>query len=153
MDEETLKKVEETELLIGLRKYFNKYGFVDFWRLFNEIVYEENRVYWKNKVVTYELMCPAVMELASKEELNHKERIALMLCYLRLGNKGEERLWEILKKQKNFNEAVCRTNIESYKKKGKLLGISCEKLVEWGICHIGFEDCHKYKLVREKKND
>lgn len=145
--------INEWELQIKLRRYFNEYGFQEFWKLFNDITYQENKKHWKNKVIQYELICPAVTSIIVKDDLNHHERTALMFLYLKLGKKGEERLWEILRKQKNFKESICKTQIENYKEKGKMMGISCEKMMEWGICNEEWSDCHKYNKIKEEKND
>ena len=78
--------------------------------------------------------CEAIQNMLLRNNLNHKERTALLFIYMKLGSVGEQRLWEILKQQKNYNYNICKGQIENYKKRGKFKGISCEKLKEWGVC-------------------
>jgi hypothetical protein len=153
MNEEILEKVENAEMYRKLYRYCEKEGNVKFWQLFSLVSGQVNKKYWKSKVIEYELKCPAIQSLTSKNNLNHQERIALLFIYTKLGEKGEQRLWEILKQQKNFKENICKQQIESYKKKGKRLGISCEKLIEWGICNDNFDDCKQYQKIKGVKDD
>ena len=81
-----------------------------------------------------EAKCPAIGNLLSKTHLSHQERVALLLVYMRLGNDGEQRLIEIMSWQENFNLKITKTQIEGYKRKGKFLGVSCQKLRGWSIC-------------------
>lgn len=82
--------------------------------------------------------CIMLQKLLKRTNLNHLERTALLFLYLPFGKKGEARLYEIMSWQKNFKENITKSQIESYKKKNKTLGISCTKLKEWGLCHY---DC------------
>lgn len=155
-EEKRLADLQEWELKNQLRTFYNKFGVKEYWITCNQIVYEENKKYWESKPIEFELRCPAIASISTKEKLNHHERLALMFCFLKMGKEGENRLWEILKKQKNFNEQICKENIGGYKKKGLMRGISCEKLMDWGICNIDCSDCPKYKKImkeKEKKDD
>jgi len=138
-----LEKLSEEDHLIWLHKYAEEKGLPEFWKLFWGISSSISSKFYKKKVVQFELKCPAIMSLTTRKNLNHRERTALMMLYLKLGDDGEKRLYEILTQQDNYKESLCKYNIEYYKKHGKNLGISCEKLKEWGICDSEFSDCHK----------
>lgn len=92
-----------------------------------------------------ELTCQAISALTLKKKLSHIERTSLMMIYLKIGPDGEKRLWEILKLQKNYKFNICKSQIENYKKKGLMKGLTCKKLVEWRICGERFSTCDKYK--------
>ena len=143
MDREKLKQMENEDHLIWLEKYLEEKGYIKFWDLFNSICTKSIK-YYSKKVIKLELNCPAIMNLSTRNDLNHKERTALLMIYLKMGKEGEERLWEILRQQTNFNERTSRDQIDYYKKKNKIYGISCEKLREWNICKEDFADCNKY---------
>ena len=66
--------------------------------------------------------------------LNHKERMYLTILYLRMGKKGERRLYDIFKRQANYNANTTKKNIEGFKKKGKSYGVSCNKLIQERLC-------------------
>lgn len=152
VNQEIYNSILKSELLRSLRKYYQEKGFNELWSLFKEITYEESRKFFNNKITQFELACPAVANLSTKENLNHIERTTLLFIYMRFGKKGEERLLEILKQQRNYKESICRRNIEDYKKKKEHPMISCGKLVEWRICNESFNDCHKYQITKEEKN-
>ena len=147
----TEEEEKDEELFISLMQYSNKYDIVRTWKLFDKVSREYHKEIFRNKAISAELHCPAIIALSEKKELNHKERMALLFIYLGLGKNGEERLMEILKRQDNYDENICRTQIENYEKKGKMLGISCEKLKEWNICHSEFSDCDRYEKSERKE--
>jgi hypothetical protein len=82
--------------------------------------------------------CKALRILIGKTILDHKERMALLFIYSKFGKTGEKRLHQILSKTSNYSFEKTQDQIDRYKSKGELRGISCEKLREWGICQ---EDC------------
>jgi len=135
---------EDKDHLNWLKKYAEDNGIKKFYNLFWRIAGQVSWKFYSSKPVQLELNCPAIMALSNRKDLNHRERTALMMLYLKLGKDGEDRLWEILKQQINFKENICNKQIEYYKKKGKMKGISCEKLREWNICHSEFSDCYKW---------
>ena len=86
------------------------------------------------EIAQMETGCKAITNMLTKTNLNHKERSALMFIYLKFGDKGEQRLREILSRQSNYNEHITTVQLENYKKRNKFLGITCKKLIEWGVC-------------------
>jgi len=66
--------------------------------------------------------------------LNHKERLFLTILYLKQGKKGEQRLYEIFKRQLNYDVNTTKKNIEGFKKRGKSAGVSCERLITERLC-------------------
>jgi len=83
--------------------------------------------------------CAAIRKMITKTNLNHLERTFLLFNYMLLGDKGEARLRQILQRQTNYNRSITDAQIRLYKRKGKFVGVSCEKAKEWGICN---EDCY-----------
>ena len=139
--------MDKEELQIELELFLKREGVIPLWNLCSEAIYNYSGRQWKEKEWIYEVSCPALQNLATKKDLNHRERTALLLTFIKLGKRGEEKLWEIMRQQTNFSEQTTKRQIESYKKKGKFYGISCEKMIEWGICGEKFSDCPKFKEI------
>lgn len=79
--------------------------------------------------------CNALKKLIKKNKLNHQERTALLFLYIPFKEKGEKRLHQILSLLSNYKFHTTKIQIDSYKKKKQLYGLSCKKLQEWGICN------------------
>ena len=142
--EEKRYTLEEQDHLNWLKKYAEENGLKSFYNLFWRIASQVSWKFYSSKTVQFELNCPAIMNLSTRKDLNHRERTAMMMLYLKLGKSGEERLLEILKQQNNFKEKITMQQINAYKIKNKMLGISCEKLKEWHICYSEYNDCSKW---------
>jgi hypothetical protein len=150
-NKEILNKIDNEDFELAIEKYLKKNGLIALNNLVWEVTYRTLKEVWGNAVFNAELLCPALAYLSTKTNLNHKERTALMMIYLKI-DKGEERLLDILKSQDNFNENICKNQINSYKKKNNLMGISCEKLIEWGICNSEYSDCPKFEEAKNAKS-
>lgn len=146
-----MNETRETELRWILKEYYKEKGKVGLYNLLDNIINESDMEFWNLKTTRLELGCPAIMELTNRDNLNHKERMALLLVYKKLGNEGKERLMTILKQQKNYDENKTKKIIEGFLKKDNGLVVSCAKLQEWNICDDKCSDCHKYKK-KENKN-
>lgn len=96
--------------------------------------------------------CLWLRDTIQKEELNHSERTALMFLYLKSGEEGRKRLFEILSTKKHFSPTKTNYYLDYYIKQGKLFGISCKKLIEQGLCSCS--DCSYFKINQKKiQND
>lgn len=93
--------------------------------------------------------CKAIASMIIKRELNHKERTALLFCYMKLGKEGEDRLRDILKQQLNYRYSITEKQLNGYRNKEKY-GIRCETLLDWGVCRKDwFENCQTNRLGKE----
>lgn len=86
------------------------------------------------EVKKFEDNCPAIKGLTIRTDLKHNERTALLFNYALLGKNGITRLKEILAQQRNYKSRTTENIITPYVKKNKFLGISCQKMQQWGIC-------------------
>ena len=94
------------------------------------------------RIEKLEKNCKVISSLIKRTNLGHKERMILLFLYAKLGEKGVQRLKEVLSKQKNYKEYTTNTQINAYLNKNQLYGISCGKIREW----IGATHCKGCKL-------
>ncbi len=93
-------------------------------------------------IIRMEENCQVIKKLITRTDLNHLERNYLMFIYARAGNAGIERLKDIMNIQNNYNKRITDDNINKYLSTGKLYGISCQRLIEQGLCT--HKECKNY---------
>jgi hypothetical protein len=89
------------------------------------------------RILNFEKKCQAINTLIRRNNLDHRERLYLLIQYMKLGSNGEQRLREIFRQQQNYNPKITGAIIKSFKKKGKFYGMSCKKSKEWKMCPEG----------------
>ncbi len=133
---EMIDRMQHDDFEISVRNYASKYGTTPLWSLLQALQEEEQEkarigaIKFNNSLV----MCPCVKSLFNRTDLKHRERLVLLNNLMWFGNDGEEKLWSILKKQKNYKESMSKYQINSWKKKGGCKPIRKATLKEWGIC-------------------